>query len=158
MENIIKTLTANNSEVMNGEFTVVNKLTGKHETFRVQTMKEGNFKGQRIVSHMETSVNYADYKWFGRVIDGKIKVFDKLKANKPDGKKSDYVCFGALLEDLFGKGELFSHKYDLQGSVNCSRCDRLLTNPSSLSIYLGSECAKKLGIIKPRVKRLKKAA
>lgn len=150
------TLTANNSIIHNGEFTVINKLTNNHETFRIKTIKAGKFKGQRIVSHMEGSINTAEYKWFARVIDNKIVVFGRLTANKPDGKKSDEVAFGALLTDLMvNNGQRFGYKYEMKCSLNCLRCNRLLTNPTSLTTGYGLECLTQAGLRPAKTKRVK---
>lgn len=148
------TLTATNSLIHNGEFTVVNKIDNNYETFRIKTIKAGKFKGQRIVSHMEGTINTAEYRWFARVIDNKIVVFQKLTANKANGKKSDEVAYSALLTDLMvNNGQRFGYKYEMKCSLNCLRCNRLLTNPSSLATGYGMECLVQAGLAAPKKER-----
>lgn len=116
----------------NGIITVVNKKTGGHRTFKIATVKNGNLKGKRIVSLLIGPDNTSDYLGLGFVHDdGIVRVWGKHK--------------GSVYEKTI---EVLNHLDTLPVEVmfegKCRVCNRVLTNPKSLVIGIGSECLNKL--------------
>lgn len=140
--------------IPNGHFTIRNKETNEHRTFRVRTQKaDAKFAaGERIVSLLVGPENTGDYKGFGFVGGalGREGVRVWRKCQGTPGAPSAFDKFARLLEDLFIQGgRKWGSVYDLQESRTCLRCNRLLTEPESLASGYGPECRSILGITVP---------
>jgi len=130
--------------MFNGTFTIQNKTTGEHRTFRIKTQKDdARFApSKRIVSLLTGPDNTSDYKGFGFVDDNGIYVWTK---NKGVNEKSKYEWYAIMLWQLANNPESRWHeKYSISIEKRCLRCNRVLTHPESLLIGIGPECASKL--------------
>jgi hypothetical protein len=119
----------------NGTYTITSP-TGEHRTFKVHTAKNGGLAGRRIVSMLVGPDNQSDYKGFGFVSDVGIQVWRKseteffLKAAKmlwvmgTTGTDNGYAKAGC----------------EIQLSKSCCRCNRELTDPTSIRLGIGPVC------------------
>jgi hypothetical protein len=135
----------------NGEYTITNEK-GEHRTFRIRRQKDdARFAPKaRIVSIMNGSDNEVSYKGFGFANDnGMIKVWKKHQT-----RTMDY--FAHLLSKAFSAikasdEETVENSFECAGRVytvllskRCLRCNRKLTNPESIRLGVGPECASKI--------------
>lgn len=121
-----------NTATHNGIITIFNRKTGGHRTFKIATIKNGNLKGKRVVSLLIGPDNTSDYLGLGFVHnDGVVRAWNKHK--------------GTVYEKTL---EVLNHLDKLNVEVmfegKCRICNRVLTNPKSLAIGIGSECLNKL--------------
>lgn len=122
--------------VAKGFFTV--QGDGQHRTFRFKTSKAG----KTAIGLMTGSNNLTDYVWFGYLDDTTIKYWKNPRdkyfsiAKLPIGQEIISECINAILGNADEAGLRYAKEYK-----NCSRCGRVLTNPESLAIGLGAECA-----------------
>jgi hypothetical protein len=134
----------------NGEYTITNEA-GEHKTFRIRRQKDdANFAPKsRIVSLMVGSDNETSYKGFGFANDnGTIYVWKKHQ-----NRTNRY--FALLLSKAFEAiteseeetvetaFECAGRQYTVLLSKRCLRCNRKLTNPESIRLGIGPECASK---------------
>ena len=128
--------------LFNGTFTIQNKETGKHRTFRVRTQKDtARFApGKRIVALLNGPNNESDYQGFGFVGECSILVWFKKQGV---GGKSAYDWYGEMLWELATNPSSNLHdRYTIQTEKRCLRCNRKLTHPDSLASGIGPECIK----------------
>ena len=127
------------SKISNGTFTVQNRVTGEHRTFRIRTQKEdATFApGKRVVSLMTGSDNETAYTNFAFVTEDGIAVWSSKRST------GGYTAYAALLWSLAVDGGFsqYAEKYSLTASKKCIRCNRKLTTPESLAAGIGPECA-----------------
>lgn len=126
-------------DIADGHYTVV-YTNGAHRTLRVKTSKTGNFKGKRIVSFMNGTDNVNDYQGFAFLSDGgELKIWRNFaNANSPERLQRIRRAVEIIASDASGAGKAFALV-----SGNCYKCNRLLTNPESITLGIGPECAKK---------------
>ncbi len=131
--------TAAPAKVSNGTFTVQNRLTGEHRTFRIRTQKaDAKFApGERVVALMTGSDNETAYTGFGFVTENGINVWNSKRI------AGGYTAYAALLWSLAVDScfSQYAEKYSLTASKKCIRCNRKLTTPESLAAGIGPECA-----------------
>ena len=128
----------------NGTYTIRNKETGEHRTFRVKTQKDDSTfaPGKRIVALLSGPNNESDYKGFGFVNDDRIAVWTKLRGYE---KKSAYDWYAIMLWELATDTKSRWHEnYEVLLEKKCIRCNRKLTHPESLNTGVGPECAKRI--------------
>jgi len=127
------------SKISNGTFTVQNRVTGEHRTFRIRTQKEdASFApGKRTVALMTGSDNESSYTGFAFVTEDGLAVWSSKRST------GGYVAYAALLWSLAVDGAFsqYAEKYSLTASKKCIRCNRKLTTPESLASGIGPECA-----------------
>lgn len=127
----------------NGTFTVQNKLTGEHRTFRVWRQDDdATFApGKRILSLLTGANNVEDYTGFAFVDDKGINVWRSKRGE--DGKRSVWegyaVMLGAILAGVPATFDV--SRYSVQCSTRCRRCNRELTTPESIASGIGPICA-----------------
>jgi hypothetical protein len=133
--------------LFNGFYTIRNRQTGEHRTFRIATQAEdARFApGERIVSLLVGQDNSHDYKGFGFVKkdESGIVVWKKLRS-RDMGKPSNHEMFAKMIWALSapeGQGQWWKDRYELMLSKRCVRCNRRLTNPESVESGIGPDCA-----------------
>jgi hypothetical protein len=133
--------------VFNGIYTIRNRSTGEHRTFRVKTQPDdSNFApGKRVVGLLIGPDNGSNYRRFAFVDDNGIHVWTKCRSTRP-GRKSDYEYYAMALWGLTSPNDneatrAWHQKYDIQVAKHCVRCNRLLTHPESLLTGIGPDCA-----------------
>jgi hypothetical protein len=134
--------------MMNGTYTIENRETHEHRTFRVRTQPDdAKFApGSRIVSLLTGADNESDYTGFGFVLPNKVVVWRK-KRSSVAGQLSDFEIYASMLWVLASNGDAsrWSRKYCLHLSSTCIRCNRKLTTPESIIAGIGPECAAAVG-------------
>ena len=115
----------------NGTVTIENTNTGNHRTFKINTVKNGDLKGKRIVSLLTGSDNWENYSGFGFVnADGKINVFKKHK-------NSVHEVYAKMLEN---PAPFESKGAEYLFSTKCRICNKKLTTPESIKSGIGPIC------------------
>lgn len=116
----------------NGIITITSNKTGDHRTVRIQTVREGNLQGKRVVSLLTGPDNINNYKGFGFVDeDGEILLWKKCRTE-----------FFIRLSRMVSHPELYLEKAKFLFEGKCLRCNHVLTNPLSIQTGLGPECRK----------------
>lgn len=120
----------------NCTFTVKSKKTGNHFTFRVERPDE---KAPHFVSVLTGPENTSDYSFLGTIFDG---------ATYRHGKKSRITTDAAsakAFDWLWNRiDNVPTDLMEFLPSCSCCRCGRALTNPTSVEMAIGPECAKKI--------------
>lgn len=129
--------------VFNGRYTVTSP-TGAHRTFEISTQPEGaSFApGKRIVSLLEGPDNNLDYRGFGFINDHGVTVW-RSKRGEP-GAPSMFETYARVLWSLTTEGEASPWVARGMGVLiegRCCRCNRALTDPTSILTGIGPTCA-----------------
>lgn len=134
-------------KVFNGKYTVRNRASGEHRTFRVRTQPaDASFApGERIVALLTGSDNENDYTGFGFVNEDGVAVWRSKRA-KPGEKRSHFEIFAELLFSLAVDGAFspYAESYELLMSGTCAVCNRALTEPESITTGIGPVCREKV--------------
>lgn len=122
----------------NGRFTIEGPRG--HRTFQIKTVKGGKLKGQRILSLFvgRENTNDHDYQGFAFVADDAVKLWRRF-----DGSK-DHKVFIDMLSSftrLGNESRYYAMGYRFMMEAKCRRCNRALTNPTSIKSGIGPECA-----------------
>lgn len=137
----------------NGEYTLQNKETGEHRTFKIATQdKEAKFApGKRILSLLNGPDNESNYHGFAFVDDKCVAVWNKCKGT--NGKKSHFEYYAELFKQLMNhvvqdqQEEIEvvicfgGREYKVMLSKRCFVCNRKLTTPESIQAGIGPVCA-----------------
>lgn len=132
------------ARIFNGCYTIQNQKTGEHRTFRIRTQpNDARFApGKRVVALLSGPDNTSDYQPFGFVNDDGIHVWRKYKAVLGP-LHTAYQSYAGMLWDLAAvgpKSRTAKAGYQLLAEGACLRCNKLLTNPVSLSTGIGPKC------------------
>jgi hypothetical protein len=128
------------SPIFNGTYTIQNRETGEHRTFRIRTQgKDSSFApGRRVLSLLTGSDNTRDYTGFAFVnddADATIYVWQNRKGYVYDG-------YAKLLRWLLvDKAEKVLAVYEVLAESRCIVCNRPLTHPESVKTGIGPICA-----------------
>jgi hypothetical protein len=122
----------------NGRFTIESPKGG-HKTFQIKTAKGGKLKGSRILSMFfgRENTNDMQYKGFAFVTESKIHIWRSQDTH-------DNQVYVSMLTDMVANGENSHYAkmgYKLMMEKRCRACNRVLTNPLSISTGIGPECA-----------------
>lgn len=125
------------SKIFNGTYTIENRVTGEHRTFKIRTQKEdASFApGKRILSLLTGNDNEHSYTGFAFVNEDGIAVW----RSKQGG---DFDVFARMVWSLALDGGFSSYadRYTLLVSGSCIRCNRKLTTPASIKSGIGPVC------------------
>jgi hypothetical protein len=118
---------------------------GDHVTFRIAAPSEGNKINRespvRFVGVMTGSDNEAHYSYIGML--DKVNGVKPTKASKiPLDDVRAAAAAWAIRQCI--KGATIPPGYKIRHSGCCLRCGRTLTNPDSLDVMYGPECAEKI--------------
>jgi hypothetical protein len=135
------------ARIYNGAYTVQNLTTGEHRTFRISTQpKDSKFApGRRVVSLLIGRDNHNDYQKFGFVNDHGITVWKKFQGMM---QRSNWEWFAYIVWNLATQNKFVNHRgeaYKLMHESTCIRCNRKLTEPTSIRTGVGPECRSILG-------------
>jgi hypothetical protein len=128
-------------KLFNGTHTIQNRETGEHRTFRIRTQPDdAKFApGARIVGILTGPDNTSDYKQFGFVTDDGINVWRKYRGAD---KRSAYEWYATMLWALgTDPASAWHEKYTILTEGRCCRCNRKLTEPTSIRTGIGPVCA-----------------
>ncbi len=130
------------AKVFNGIYTVKSAQTGDHRTFKIHAQDEkAEFApGKRIVSLLTGSENSADesYTGFAFIDDDGIHVWSKKRGQGLWETYADMLWSFSL--DAAGS-PWAAKGFTIMGEGRCVRCNRLLTEPTSLKTGIGPICA-----------------
>ena len=123
--------------------TLISPRTGDHRTFRVKTVNKGNLNGKRIVSILTGPDNTEDYTGFATISDGtdghaagEIWVWSRYRGTS---------LFYEKYADMLARPARYAAKgVQYKAALRCRKCQRVLTNPTSLATGYGPECIKKV--------------
>jgi hypothetical protein len=129
-------------QISNGIFTLTNTNKVTHRTFQIKTVRSGGFKGKRLVCLLTGQDNVTSYTAFAFVGDYGFSVFKKYQGFMLAESQHDKLA--KCLWSMMTKGD--SSPYAAKGmtlleSKTCRRCNRLLTDPTSIKLGIGPECA-----------------
>ena len=129
------------SPVFNGTYTITNKATYEHRTFRVRTQgKDSNFApGKRVLSMLTGLDNNRDYTGFGFIVTGLELTCVQVWKTKRTPVWLGYVKLVNLV--LILKDPRALEKYEVLEECRCIRCNRKLTTPESIKAGIGPICA-----------------
>jgi hypothetical protein len=119
-----------------GRYTI-DRADGTWNTYQIEDIKDGTFKGKTIISVLVGSDNTRNYagcaffdrrlgiarlwsRWFGKPVADRFASDMQTLLGDPDGAMMDYAL----------------------KSGRCARCGRVLTVPASLHRGVGPECAR----------------
>ena len=124
-----------------GEYTVASPKGG-HRTFRVKTqpMDSKFAPGEQTIALLVGSNNEEDYKSFAFLKEGGMRVYKKQIGTET--AKAGLALVSLLRQDALGQ-RLTEAGYTVLESRRCYRCQRLLTDPISISVGMGPECRTK---------------
>jgi hypothetical protein len=146
----------------NGTFTLTNRTSGAHRTYRVHTVPDDDpaegLRGRRIVSILTGPENTSDYTPFGFVErhpdtwgGWAIRVWQRYRSPGDPVHVDAYhwgddwgqhVKLAAMLLCMMLRRTdcYFADRYDLLEERRCRRCDRALTTPESIEAGIGPVC------------------
>lgn len=119
----------------NGELTVTSNKTGEHRTYLIKTIETKEGKSARMVGMLSGPDNRNDYVFFGFVnVSQEGKAWVYVFKNKL-GKYIEHGKMLGNIESLLEQG-----KVEVAFSVKCRKCNRLLTDPTSIDLGIGPVC------------------
>jgi hypothetical protein len=127
--------------IRDGIYTVAFE-DGKHVTlkFKTQDATATFMPGKQLVSYLNGSDNWENYKTFGTLAYGRLHVFRKYSGQLARQQ-------GAVSRLLKGNdAQLAGLKSYGMASGKCGICSRRLTTPESIERGIGPECAAKMGM------------
>ena len=127
----------------NSTFTIKNVHTGKHFTFKVNTLKDTAKKGEVwFVNVLTGPDNNFDYSYMGMVNKDRSRFFRTKKSKISDDAPS-FVGFAWFFK-MLKTGMEFPEYVHFYHSGRCARCGRKLTTPESIKAGFGPECITKI--------------
>ena len=151
----------NAPHVHNGTFTV-SKPNAGHFTLKLFTVKKGQLKGKRIIALLVGPNNEKDFKAVAFWDDARqvVRVWLRFHGQHSNGSIDGYNFQEtgwsvtesklAIWADLAIRGATkerhgywFGEGYTLLLASHCVRCNRKLTDPKSIALGIGPECATK---------------
>src|SRR5688572_25348025 len=124
-------------------FTALSKASGTHITFKVERAepKEGQAESAapHFVSVMTGTDNEADFSFLGTIFNGNTFFHGRKSRIAGDDKRAQ--AFAWLWRNI---DNVPLDKMEFLPACACCRCGRKLTNPTSVELAIGPECAKKI--------------
>lgn len=118
---------------------------GEHVTFRIAAPAKGNKIDRsasiRFVSIMTGSDNEVHYTYAG-LLDLTFGIRRTTGSKMPHGDRRMTIAAWAIRQCV--NGNVLPEGYQIRHSGCCLRCGRTLTNPESLDVMYGPECAGKM--------------
>jgi len=115
-------------------FTVHNPLTGNRFTYKVVKVKDA---AVYFVKTLTGRDNDNSYEYIGFIKNTQF-IYGRGKSRIRDNAPS-VMAFNWLLKNVNQLGPV-----EVLASEKCCRCGRTLTVPSSISAFIGPECARKM--------------
>lgn len=122
--------------IANGCYTLHNVVKDTHRTFRIRTIKKGSLEGKRVVELLTGPDNTKSYTGFGFLNNDGIYVWNSRR------QTDTYLNYANFFFKMLKGAKCESVVMKVQ--KNCIICNRLLTNPVSIDMNIGPECAKKI--------------
>jgi uncharacterized protein DUF6011 len=136
-------------KIFNGRYTIRNRRSGEHRTFELKTQAEDSkfAPGKRVVALLTGPDNTSDYTGFGFVEDFGIQVWKSKRGE--NGQKSMHEQYADLLWSLALDGAFsrYAETYEFLMEGTCAVCNRVLTEPLSLTTGIGPVCREKVGAV-----------
>lgn len=129
----------------NAIVTLVSKKTGERFTYRIRNPKLESATSVYYVDVLTGPNNEADYTPLSVLAleNGQLHNY-RASISRIGNDAPSAIAFRWAAQHLLIKpSELVLELLDVFHEGRCSRCGRLLTNPSSVGLGLGPECAQK---------------
>lgn len=125
----------------NAIFTLKSKFTGSHMSFLVKASKDRGAYFVRTWRHGDMPTpNSKPNHYIGYLRPGDTQVRLSAKASKEQNKARDALNW-LLLQLAYGSK---IDQVEFYHSGTCCRCNRTLTDPTSIEMGIGPECRKKV--------------
>lgn len=123
----------------NATFTITSKKTNQHYSYKVTKTK-----GNKPVWYVHIQYRYNDYMYAGFITiqNGKYTFVKGIKGNCDN---NDIRIISLLWTLRHANDSDIDEKLDIHHEGKCCKCGRPLTNPDSIELGIGPECAKMLG-------------
>lgn len=131
--------------VKNGTWTVRNRRTGEHRTFRIKTQRDdAKFApGMRVLSLLTGPNNEQDFTGIAFIDDTGVKVWSKRRGTQFEQLAQMFwlVALDLPAPHPWSEGRMQDENhYEFMGEARCVRCNRKLTEPVSIETGIGPEC------------------
>lgn len=125
----------------NATFTADNGK-GEHYTFKISKSKR-DITSPYFVSLLTGPDNETSYTYLG--ITNASGLLRLTRASKMNEQSKPVMVFKWTMKHVFGDRQL-PEGYQIRHAGKCGCCGRTLTEPLSLTIGIGPECRRKLGL------------
>lgn len=140
-------------EIFNGVYTLNDGSF--HITYRIHTVRRGPLEGKRIIKVQHEYQNASGFAFL--TTDCRVKVWRRFAEDERRNER--YIVWARILVEILraevsadgnSRMEPFTTwsqddvSFEVQRSLTCRRCNRELTNPSSIDAGLGPECAQRV--------------
>lgn len=142
---------ARGPRVHNGTYTIRNRVTGDHRTYRIKTQKDdARFApGKRILQILTGPNNERDFTGVAFLDDDRVYVWTKKRGTQFEVLAT---MFYAIVTNAFlnaanrtPEWSRWQDRYEVLIEGTCVRCNRKLTHPESITSGIGPECAQIVG-------------
>lgn len=151
---------ANQLVTHNGRITITSNKTGDHRTFEIKTIKKGPLEGKRTISLLTGPCNTGDYTPFAFVASKSKTVRPAVEPSHPDavavwghqvlqvnvfkkkrGTSTSPSAFDRYRKMLLNLDYLLEiDAIEIQFEGRCVKCNRPLTDPTSIELGIGPIC------------------
>jgi hypothetical protein len=128
----------------NATFTLVSKKTGVRFTYKVRTRKL-NPVGDEVffLNLLRGPDNEADYAYMGVLRKDPLRYFWTAASGKVGRQAPAYKALVWFVDAARCERDVLGKTLEVWHEGRCGKCGRKLTVPSSVSLGLGPECARK---------------
>lgn len=138
--------------ILNGDYTLSSQ--GMHLTYKIHTVQRGPLEGKRIIKIMQGGGVFKGFAFL--TASGHVKVWRRFADD--ENRNERYIVWSHVLLRILREqatptsvqgasnnhplgGTADGEQWEVQIATRCRRCNRNLTNPSSIDFGLGPECA-----------------
>ena len=122
--------------------TVKSNKTGEHKTFKLTKKEYQRDDGELHVAYFVGIRRGEDYKPMGTLIAGEAK---PNRITHESITKEDFAGFAWMMRAIEAQDDRGMAEIKHEG--HCGRCGRELTDPDSIDLGIGPECAKMMGLV-----------
>ncbi len=130
-------------KIFNGIYTIQSTRTGDHRTFRISTqVATAEFApGLRVVGLLTGPDNQNDYTGFGFVDEEGIHVWSNKRGSDTLWEKYAEMLWSLALDAVLSPWVQNGYRLMMEG--RCLKCNRVLTEPTSVTTGIGPVCAER---------------
>lgn len=147
-------LTDDAPNIFNGDYTINDG--SEHLSYKIHTVQSGTLQGKRIIKRLMGDGRYSGFAFV--TTTGHVKVWRRFADDANRNEKyivwanhllyilREQVSPETMTQGSDGNamslgGTIDGVQYEVQASARCRRCNRTLTNPSSIDSGIGPDCA-----------------
>jgi hypothetical protein len=141
------------TNIFNGDYTINDG--SEHLSYKIHTVQNGPLAGKRIIKRLTTGGAYQGFAFV--TTTGHVKVWRRFVND--ENRNETYIVWAHLLLFILREqvtadtmatgagttltlgGSVDGIRYEVQAATRCRRCNRMLTNPSSIDSGIGPDCA-----------------